>query len=98
MNQRAQTIEHLKRSGEDNGLRRALAARLDKALKRTRTSSARVAKWLGVSEHEVQFWRRGVTVPPLKAFTRIAEFLNLDVHWLCTGQMSPSIAYDGSAG
>ena len=31
MNQRAQTIEHLKRSDEDSSLRRALAARLDTA-------------------------------------------------------------------
>jgi hypothetical protein len=34
MNQRAQTIEHLQRSDEDSSLRRALAARLDTALKR----------------------------------------------------------------
>ncbi len=34
MNQSAQTIEHLQRSDEDSSLRRALAARLDTALKR----------------------------------------------------------------
>jgi transcriptional regulator with XRE-family HTH domain len=86
MNQRAQTIEHLQRSDEDNSLRRALAARLDTALRRAGLSSARVARLLHVSECDVQFWRRGITVPPLLAFTRMAAFLNLDIHWLCTGQ------------
>jgi hypothetical protein len=86
MNQRAQTIEHLQRSDEDSSLRRALAARLDTALRRAGISSASAARRLDVSEHDVQFWRRGITVPPLNAFTRIATFLNLDVYWLCTGQ------------
>jgi transcriptional regulator with XRE-family HTH domain len=86
MSRHAQTIEHLERSAEDNGLRRALAARLDRALKRAGISSAQAAKWLGVSEGDVQFWRRGITVPPLNYFARIAAILNLDVHWLCTGQ------------
>jgi ribosome-binding protein aMBF1 (putative translation factor) len=81
-----QTIEHLKRSVEDNNLRRALAARLNRALKRAGISSAKVAKWLGVSEDDVQLWRRGVTVPQFHYFTRIADFVKLDVHWLCTGQ------------
>jgi hypothetical protein len=35
----------------------------------------------------VDFWRRGITVPPLHAFTRIAAALEIDVHWLCTGQI-----------
>jgi hypothetical protein len=86
MNRRAQTIEHLARSSMDSSLRRALAARLDTALKRAGISSARAAKWLNVSESEVQFWRQGITVPPLSVFTRMAAFLNLDVYWLCTGQ------------
>jgi hypothetical protein len=55
-------------------------------LKRAGISSAGAARWLDVSERDVQFWRRGITVPPLNAFTRIATFLNLDVYWLCTGQ------------
>jgi transcriptional regulator with XRE-family HTH domain len=84
----SQTIEHLKRSVEDNSLRRALAARLNRALKRAGLSSAKVAKWLGVSEDEVQLWRRGITVPGFHYFTRIADFVNLDVHWLCTGRTS----------
>jgi hypothetical protein len=86
MSRRAQTIEHLERSAEDKGLRRALAARLDMALKRAGISSAQAAKWLDVSEDDVQFWRRGITVPPLSAFTHFAAVLNLDIHWLCTGQ------------
>jgi transcriptional regulator with XRE-family HTH domain len=86
MNRHTQNIGYLERSAEDNRLRRALAARLDRALKRAGISSAQAAKWLGVSEGDVQFWRRGITVPPLNAFTHIAAILNLDVHWLCTGQ------------
>ncbi|WP_206996776.1 helix-turn-helix domain-containing protein [Trinickia mobilis] len=98
MNRRAQTIEHLERSGKDSGLRRALAARLDTALKRAGVSSARAAKWLNVSESDVQFWRQGITVPPLNVFTRIAAFLNLDVYWLCTGQTPGApAAFDGAA-
>ena len=68
MSRRAQTIEHLERSAEDKGLRRAL----DMALKRAGISSAQAAKWLDVSEDDVQFWRRGITVAPLSAFTHIA--------------------------
>ena len=86
MNQRAQTIEHLRRSNQDSSLRRALAARLDTALKRAGISSTGAARRLEVSERDVQFWRRGITVPPLNAFTQIANFLNLDVYWLCTGK------------
>jgi transcriptional regulator with XRE-family HTH domain len=86
MNRHTQNIGYLERSAEDNRLRRALAARLDRALKRAGISSAQAAKWLGVSEGDVQFWRRGITVPPLNAFTHIAAILNLDVDWLCTGQ------------
>jgi ribosome-binding protein aMBF1 (putative translation factor) len=49
-------------------------------------SSAKAAKRLSVSENDVQYWRRGITVPPLHAFTRMAAILEVDVHWLCTGQ------------
>ncbi|HKR46773.1 MAG TPA: helix-turn-helix transcriptional regulator [Paraburkholderia sp.] len=84
MNRSALAAEHLERSGEDSGLRRALAARLDMALKRAGVSSARLAKWVSVSESDVLFWRRGITVPPMEAFKRIAASLNLDFHWLCT--------------
>ena len=84
MNRYAQTVEHLERSDGDSGRRRALAARLDTALKRAGVSSARVAKWVDVSESDV-FWRRGITVPPMLAFRRIAASLNVEMHWLCTG-------------
>jgi transcriptional regulator with XRE-family HTH domain len=85
MNRRTTNIGHLERSIEDDRLRRALAARLDRAFKRAGISSARAARRLGVNEYEVQYWRRGITVPPLNACTRLAAVLNLDVHWLCTG-------------
>jgi len=82
-----ESIGHLERSAGDNRLRRALAARLDRAFKRAGVSSAQAAQWLGVSEDDVQYWRRGITVPPLNACTRLAAALNLDVHWLCTGHI-----------
>ncbi len=86
MGQHSQTIGHLERSHEDNALRRAIAARLDRAMQKGNISSAKAADWLDVTEHDVQFWRRGITVPPLHAFNRIAKALDVDVHWLCTGQ------------
>jgi Bacteriophage CI repressor helix-turn-helix domain len=86
MGRHSQTIGHLERSHDDNALRRAIAARLDRTLQKAGVSSAKAANWLDVSEHDVQFWRRGITVPPLHAFTRIARTLDVDIHWLCTGQ------------
>lgn len=79
-------IGHLERSHEDNALRRAIGARLDRALHRAGMSSAKAAKRLNVSENDVQYWRRGITVPPLHTFTRMAAILDVDLHWLCTGQ------------
>ncbi|MFL9856754.1 XRE family transcriptional regulator [Paraburkholderia madseniana] len=86
MNRYAKTVGHLERSAENDRLRRAVAARLDRALKRAGISSARAARWLEVNEYDVQYWRSGITVPPLNACMRLATLLNLDVHWLCTGQ------------
>jgi ribosome-binding protein aMBF1 (putative translation factor) len=86
MGRHSLTIGHLERSEEDNALRRAIAARLDRAMQKHNISSAKAADWLDVSEHDVQFWRRGITVPPLHAVNRIAKALDVDVHWLCTGQ------------
>ena len=91
MNRHTENIGHLERSVANNRLRRALAARLDRAFKRAGVTSAQAAKWLGVSEGDVQYWRRGITVPPLNACTRLAAVLKLDIHWLCTGNhRSPS--------
>lgn len=89
MNRHTNTIDHLERSAENDRLRRAVAARLDRALKRGGISSARAARWLEVNEY-VQYWRSGITVPPLNACMRLANLLNLDVHWLCPGQ--PQVA------
>jgi hypothetical protein len=86
MNFHQRNIGHLERSVDDARLRRALAARLDRAFKRARISSAHAAKWLGVSEYDVQYWRSGITVPPLNACTRLAAAFDLDIHWLCTGR------------
>jgi transcriptional regulator with XRE-family HTH domain len=86
MNSDSEIQKHLERSMESHSLRRAFAARLNRALKMASISSAKFARRLGVSEYEVQFWRRGITVPQLHYFTRIAEFLQLDALWLCSGK------------
>jgi hypothetical protein len=86
MNLRETNIGHLERSIDNDRLRRALAARLDTSFKRADISSARAARWLGVTEYDVRYWRHGITVPPLNIRMRLAAVLNLDVHWLCTGQ------------
>jgi hypothetical protein len=93
MNLHLQHLGHLERSVEDDRLRRALAARLNRAFKRARISSAHAAKWLGVSEYDVQYWRSGITVPPLNACARLADAFDLDIHWLCTGQ-TPDVQRD----
>ncbi|WP_341318462.1 XRE family transcriptional regulator [Paraburkholderia sp. IMGN_8] len=86
MNVHETNIGHLDRSIEGVRLVRALAARLDRAFKRADIGSARAATWLGVPEYDVQYWPQGITVPPLNACMRLAADLNLDGHWLCTGQ------------
>src|SRR5260370_10275493 len=96
MGRHPNTTGHLERSAEDHVLRRAIAARLDRALRQAGTSSAKAAKWLSVTQEEVDFWRRGITVPPLHAFTRIAATLEVDVHWLCTGQTQRAVTSPAS--
>src|SRR3954464_2824178 len=73
--------DYLERSIENDRLRRALAARLDKTFKRAGLSSARAATTLGVSKYRLDYWRHGITVPPLDACRRLAADLELDVHW-----------------
>ena len=80
MTLQTESIDHPERSAGDNRLRRALAARLDRAFKRAGVSYAQAAKRLGVSEDDVQYWRRGITVPPVIACTCLATVLDLDVH------------------
>jgi transcriptional regulator with XRE-family HTH domain len=86
MNSDGAIQQHLERSNDNPSLRRAFAARLNRALKTASISSAKFARRLGVHEYEVQFWRRGITMPQLHYFTRIAESLQLDALWLCSGQ------------
>src|SRR5260370_40429388 len=79
MGQHTKSSQQLHGSAGDHVLGRAIAARLDRALQRAGTRSAKAAKWLSVTQDEVDFWRRGITVPPLHAFTRIAATLQVDV-------------------
>jgi len=83
MSRHAENFGHLEGSSlRDSRLRRALAARFDSAFKGAGAGvgSAHAAKWLAVSEDGVQYWRCGITIPPLNACTRLATFLDLDVH------------------
>jgi hypothetical protein len=57
MNRDTHSIVHLERSVDDNRLRRALAARLDKGFRCAGLSSAQAAKRLNVYEGDVQNWR-----------------------------------------
>jgi hypothetical protein len=50
MSPHSESLGHLERSAGNDRLRRALAARLDRALKRAGISSALAANWLGVSD------------------------------------------------
>jgi ribosome-binding protein aMBF1 (putative translation factor) len=79
--------EYFENQLASNAGKRAFAARLDRALKRAGVSSTRVASWLEVSESDVKFWRDGVLLPAPRQCTRLANNLNLDVHWLCAGDM-----------
>jgi hypothetical protein len=89
MSRYAQTIRRLEQSAQDSALRRTIAARFDHALRMAGANSARATTWLTVSEGEVQYWRSGITVLPMQAFSRLAAKLGGDVDWVCTG-LSPA--------
>ena len=86
MNRRLNLDVHLQGTLKHNGARRAFAARLDMTIKRAKVTSRRVARSLGVSEHEVTLWRAGVTVPKSADCERLSDLLDVDVAWLCKGQ------------
>ncbi|OUL97833.1 hypothetical protein [Paraburkholderia hospita] len=81
MNRRLNLDEHLQGTLKHNGSRRAFAARLDMTIKRAKVTSGRVARSLGVPEHEVTLWRAGVTVPKS---ADCAAFLNFSM-WTLPG-------------
>ena len=56
MNQHTTDFGHLERSVEDDRLRCALGAGLDRAFKRADISSARAEKWVGANENHIQYW------------------------------------------
>ena len=85
MNRRLNLDVHLQSTLNHNGSRRAFAARLDMTIKRAKVTSGRVARSLGVPEHEVTLWRAGVTVPKSTDCERLSELLDVDIAWLCAG-------------
>lgn len=86
MGQHTENLAHLERGAGNHVLRSAVAASLDRIPQRASNSSAKTAKWLGFTPDDVDLWRRGITVTPLHAFTRLATALEAGVNWHCTGQ------------
>ncbi|QCP48289.1 XRE family transcriptional regulator [Trinickia violacea] len=86
MNRHQKLDAHLESTHNNNGSRRAFAARLDMTIKRAKVTSGRVAKSLGVPERDVTLWRAGVTVPKSTDCERLSELLDVDVAWLCASE------------
>ncbi|KQR78827.1 hypothetical protein ASG35_10660 [Burkholderia sp. Leaf177] len=88
MNAHSLTDHHISDSSETSGsprLGRAFAARLDMTIKRSRLTSQRVAKSLGVTEGDVALWRAGITMPRNADCRRLSELLHVDCSWLSGG-------------
>ncbi|MGV7246095.1 XRE family transcriptional regulator [Caballeronia sp. M23-90] len=88
MNTHSLTDHHVSDSSENSGgqrLGRAFAARLDMTIKRSRLTSQRVAKSLGVTEGDVALWRAGITLPRNADCRRLSELLHVDMSWLSGG-------------
>jgi hypothetical protein len=66
--------------------RRSFAARLDMTLKRSKMSTGRVARSLGVNEGDVALWRAGVTVPAAVECRQLSQLLGVDAEWLCVSK------------
>ena len=86
MNRRLRLDAHLESTLKNNSSRRAFAARLDMTIKRSKITSSRVAKSLGVPERDVTLWRAGVTVPKSTDCERLSELLDVDLTWLCASE------------
>ena len=86
MNRRLNLDVHLQSTLNHNGSRRAFAARLDMTIKRAKVTSGRVARSLGVPEHEVTLWRAGVLVPKSTDCERLSDLLDVNVAWLCASE------------
>jgi transcriptional regulator with XRE-family HTH domain len=54
-------------------------------IKRSRLTSQRVAKSLGVTEGDVALWRAGITLPRNADCRRLSELLHVDMSWLSGG-------------
>jgi len=81
-------------SGESHRQGRAFAARLDMTIKRSRLSSSRVAKSLGVTEGDVALWRAGITMPHRSDCHRLSKLLQVDASWLSVGSADTADAAD----
>jgi transcriptional regulator with XRE-family HTH domain len=79
------THNHISDNGDNQRLGRAFAARLDMTIKRSRLSSSRVAKSLGVTEGDVALWRAGITMPHRSDCHRLSKLLHVDAAWLSAG-------------
>jgi transcriptional regulator with XRE-family HTH domain len=85
MNAHSLSDHHVSDSSDSQRVGRAFAARLDMTIKRSRLSSLRVAKSLGVTEGDVALWRAGITLPRTADCRRLSELLHVDASWLSGG-------------
>jgi hypothetical protein len=85
MNAYSLSDHHVSDSSDSQRLGRAFAARLDMTIKRSRLSSQRVAKLLGVTEGDVTLWRAGITQPRSADCRRLSALLHVDASWLSGG-------------
>ncbi|MGF6261891.1 hypothetical protein OKW49_002819 [Paraburkholderia youngii] len=92
MNRRLNLDVHLQSTLNHNRSRRAFAARLDMTIKRAKVTSGRVARSLGVAEHEVTLWRAGVTVRNSADCARLSELLDVDVASLCRSRVDDGMS------
>ena len=81
---RANELEvHLDRNTHSDRFRKLFSTKLDMTVKRARFTTRLVASYMGVKEHEVHFWRAGITLPGSGQCRRLSRLLRVDVAWLC---------------
>jgi hypothetical protein len=80
---RANELEvHLETNTHSDRFRKRFSTKLDMTIKRARITTRLVASYMGVNEHEVNFWRAGITLPGSGQCHRLSRLLRVDVTWL----------------
>ncbi|SAL26287.1 hypothetical protein AWB64_02157 [Caballeronia sordidicola] len=90
---RANQLEtHLERYTHSDRFRKLFSAKLDMTIKRARITTRLVASYVGVKEHEVNFWRAGITLPGSGQCRRLSRLLRVDLAWLCAAPENRAVA------